>query len=243
MLKKFANRIAYKIRRKLNNKTILIDGVRLSTDEAAVPKNIRKLLLEKNYETEERELVNASLQNGDRVLEIGAGIGFVGIACAKICGSEKVLSYEPNPRMKPLIETNYALNGMQPNLRSKVVATAPGELNFYFSDSVLSSSLVDRDQGAASRVEADGISDVIEEFRPTAIVMDAEGAEIDLLRACDLGNVRTIVVEMHPHIVGAEQITALSRYLETLGFEKTGQRGKTHLLARQAVAGGSSGPA
>ncbi|MBG6174942.1 FkbM family methyltransferase [Labrenzia sp. EL_208] len=232
MLNKFLNRIAYKIRRKLNYKTITIDGIKLNTDPDFVPKGIRKLLLEKNYESQEVELVHEAITKEDSVLEIGAGIGFVGIACAKICGSDEILSYEPNPKMKSVIEANYALNGMRPNLRSKVVATEIGELEFFFSESVLSSSLVDRQQGEPTRVEADAISGVVEEFRPSAIVMDAEGAEIELLRSCDLGEVGTIVVELHPHIVGATAIEELRAYLLEQGFVEKRVLGKCSLFQR-----------
>lgn len=232
MLEKFSNRIAYKIRRKLNYKTISINGITLNTDPDFVPKGIRKLLLEKNYESQEIKLVSDAILPTDRVLEIGAGIGFVGIACAKICGPDNMLSYEPNPKMKSVVEANYALNGMQPNLRNKVVATVAGELEFYFSDSVLSSSLFDRKQGEATRVEADAISSVVEEFSPSAIVMDAEGAEIDLLCSCDLTGVNTIVVEMHPHIVGAKEIMTLRAYLLEQGLIERKVMGKCSLFQR-----------
>ncbi|MEP3602702.1 MAG: FkbM family methyltransferase [Stappiaceae bacterium] len=232
LLEKFSKRIAYKIRRKLNYKTISISGIVLNTDPDFVPKGIRKLLLQKNYESPELALVREGLTAQDRVLEVGAGIGFVGIACAKICGPENILSYEPNPKMKPVIEANYALNGMRPNLRSKVVATTAGKLEFYFSDSVLSSSLVDRNQGSPTLVEADAISSVIENFRPSAIVMDAEGAEIGLLPACDLSNVSTIAVEMHPHIVGAPAISELRTYLRELGFMEKKTLGKSALFQK-----------
>lgn len=232
MLKRFANRIAYKIRRKLNYKKIVLNGIRLNTDPDFVPRAINKALLEKKYESEELELVHASIEANDRVLEIGAGIGFIGIACARICGEDNILSYEPNPAMKPVIEANYALNAMRPNLRNRAVATQSGETDFFFSDAVLSSSLIDRQQGNATRVEADAISDVIGEFQPTAIVMDAEGAEIDLLRACDLENVSTIVVEMHPHVTGNDAVSKLCDYLQGLGFRKNKQKGKTSLFEK-----------
>lgn len=232
MLEKTLKKLAYKIRRKLNLKRISINGINLNTDPDFVPKGIRKLLLEKNYESQEVELVCDAIRTEDRVLEVGAGIGFVGIACAKICGSGKILSYEPNPKMRPVIEANYALNGLQPNLRSKVIATTAGELEFYFSEGVLSSSLVDRKQGEATRVEADAISSVVEEFQPTAIVMDAEGAEIDLFRACDLDGVSTVVVELHPHIVGAQAIEELRSFLASQGLSEKRTLGKCALFQR-----------
>ncbi|MEM9107707.1 MAG: FkbM family methyltransferase, partial [Pseudomonadota bacterium] len=220
--------------RKLNYKTISISGIVLNTDPEIVPKGIRKQLLQKDYETPELKLVRLGITAQDRVLEIGAGIGFVGIACAKICGQDNILSYEPNPKMKPVIEANYSLNGMRPNLRSKVVAVTSGELEFFFSEHVLSSSLVDRKQGTPTRVEADAISAVVDEFRPTAIVMDAEGAEIDLLPECDLTNVSTIAIEMHPHIVGAPAISELRAHLGEHGFAETKRLGKSALFQKAA---------
>lgn len=232
MLGKFTKRIAYKIRRKLNYKTISISGIVLNTDPEFVPKGIRKQLLQKDYETPELKLVRLGITSQDRVLEVGAGIGFLGIACAKICGQDNILSYEPNPKMKPVIEANYSLNGMRPNLRSKVVAVTSGEFEFFFSEHVLSSSLVDRKQGTPTLVEADAISGVVDEFRPTAIIMDAEGAEIDLLPNCDLANVSTIAVEMHAHIVGATAISELRTYLIERGFVEIERLGKTALFKK-----------
>ena len=227
MLGKFANRIAYKIRRKLAPKKIRLKGIWLNTDEKKVPKGIRKQLLEKRYEHQELILVREAILPTDKVLEAGAGIGFIGIACAQICGTDNLLSYEPNPAMKPLIEANYALNGFKPNLRNKVLAPVSGVLEFYFSEGVLSSSLIDRNEGGATKVAADAISDVIETFAPTALVIDVEGAEIDLMRACDLEGVDKIIIEMHPHVVGAEKIEDLKAYLAGCGFTEKRRLGKT----------------
>jgi len=232
MLAKFGRRIAYKIRRKLGLKTITLNGIRVTTEPQDVPLGVRKQLLQKKYESQELELVREALTSGDKVLEAGAGIGFIGIACARICGQDSILSYEPNPAMKQVIEKNYALNGLQPNLKNKVLSTAAGEVEFFFSDGVLSSSLVDRQHGGATMVPADAITQVVESFAPTALVIDVEGAEIDLLRACDLSGIRKIIIEMHPHIVGADKIEDLCAYLADKGFSVRNRLGKSYYLAR-----------
>lgn len=232
MLAKFGRRIAYKIRRKLGLKTIVLNGIKVTTDPQDVPLGVRKQLLQKQYEDQEFALVREALTPEDRVLEAGAGIGFIGIACAQICGQDGILSYEPNPVMKPVIEKNYALNGLRANLRNKVLSTTSGEVEFFFSEGVLSSSLVDRQHGGATRVQADAISDVVESYQPTVLVIDVEGAEIDLLRGCDLSGINKIIIEMHPHVVGADKIDDLCAYLADNGFAIRKRLGKSYYLAR-----------
>ncbi|MDN3721454.1 FkbM family methyltransferase [Roseibium salinum] len=112
------------------------------------------------------------------------------------------------------------------------MAVDTGEVEFFFSDNVLSSSLIDRKHGGATRVQADAIADVVQEHDPTAIVMDVEGAEIELLRNCRLTNVAKIVVEMHPHIVGQDKIDSLSSYLVDAGFTLEESLGKRYLFVR-----------
>ncbi|MBO6891889.1 MAG: FkbM family methyltransferase [Roseibium sp.] len=235
MLGQIARRLAYKIRHQLQPKTITLNGIRLTTERDHVPKDIQKQLYQNRYESQELSLVRAALVPGDRVLEVGAGIGFIGIACAKICGQDNILSYEPNPAMKAVIEKNYQLNGLRPNLRNKVLDVEAGEVEFYFSEGVLSSSLIDRNQGSATRVEADGISQVMDDFAPTAIVMDVEGAEIELLRRCSLDGVSKLVIEMHPHVVGPEQIDDLCDYLKDTGFSLKNRISKVYMFQRNDV--------
>ncbi|MDN3721453.1 hypothetical protein QW131_25420 [Roseibium salinum] len=87
--------------------TIVIDGIRVTAELDYIPERIRKeLYRKKNYEKKgELILARKTLRPDDRVLEVGAGTGFISLACAKkICGPERVLSYEPNPAMKRVIE-------------------------------------------------------------------------------------------------------------------------------------------
>lgn len=232
MLDKFARRLVYKIRHQLAPKTITLSGIRLTADPADVPKDIRKLLYRKEYEFQELQFVREALRPGERVLEAGAGIGFIGIACARICGVGNILSYEPNPAMKPVIEKNFALNGLRPNLRNKVLDTKEGEVEFFCDEGVLSSSLIDRRHGCATRVRADAIADVVATFDPHVLVMDVEGAETDLLRVCSLRNIGKMIIEMHPHVVGEDRIDTLCGFLLENGYEIRNRYGKSYYFAR-----------
>ncbi|WP_306142696.1 FkbM family methyltransferase [Roseibium sp. MMSF_3412] len=234
MLADFGRKIAYKVRRKLNLREITIEGVRLTAEREFVPASIRKQLLQKRYETPEYLLVSAAVKPTDRVLELGAGIGFISLVCAKICGPENVLSYEPNPQMQRVIEKNYALNRLQPNLRNRLVSVEAGTTDFFVSENVLSSSMIDRNLGSKTKLQADAMSDVVAAYQPTVIVMDVEGAELELLRNCSLDGVSKIIVEMHPTIVGHDEVAKLLDFLSDKGLETRRVMGKTFYLDRVA---------
>ncbi|GAA0786932.1 FkbM family methyltransferase [Roseibium denhamense] len=206
------------LRRRLKPNQITIDGIRVSTSLEHVTKDIRKALFREVYERPERLLTQKYLSRTDRVLEIGAGVGLISVTCARICGSENVLSYEPNPRTRIAIEKNFELNGLKPKLRNKAVGLTAEEVDFYFAENIFSSSVFDRNYGGKTTVECDAISDVISEFQPNAIIMDVEGAEIDLLGQTNLSNIDKLIVEMHPHIVGNDNVDFLLSSLKKKGF-------------------------
>ena len=224
--------IKRKFRKGLRVKTVTIDGIRVVSDMAFVTKEIRNALYKEQYEDGELALVSAAIGPRDRVLEIGAGIGLISMACAKRCGAENLISYEANPGLEAVIRKNQALNGLYPELRMRAVAVTAGETKFYFNDNIFSSSLVDRDFGGEAVVHCDCFADVIAEFKPTAMVIDVEGAEVDLIPSVDLSGVEKIIIELHPHIVGQEKIDALIAHFLAEGFEVRNEIRRSYYFAR-----------
>ncbi len=56
---------------------------------------------------------------------------------------------------------------------------------------------------------------VLAELRPNVLIVDIEGAEVEVLADCDLSTVELIIIEMHPHVVGPEPIERLrARFLK-----------------------------
>jgi FkbM family methyltransferase len=216
-----------------NTRQVVLDGVSISTDRDSLPRFVRSALFKGTYETHEREFVRRLLRPGDRVLEIGAGIGVVSLVAAKICGGGKVLSYEANPLLEPIIRANYALNGLSPDLRMRAITLDGQPITFFRSDNIVSSSTKDRGRHAETlTVESDRLDDVVAAHRPDVIVMDVEGAEIDLLSNAGLTGVRHVVVEVHPHITGEDKIAAMLARLGSIGFRQEAEAHKTLLLSR-----------
>ena len=117
--------------------------------------------------------------------------------------------------MEALIRKNYALNNLVPNLEMKAVSTDGKKIEFYIDPEVLSSSLFDRKMShKIVIVERDAFDDILNKIKPDKIIMDVEGAEIDLLGSSRLTSVTQMIVEIHPHIVGDEKILQLNQKLE-----------------------------
>lgn len=208
-------------------------GVALNTGPDDLPESVRSHIFKGGYESVEAELVSEIVQPGDRVLEVGTGIGFVSILCSKLAGQGRVTSYEANPKLEQTIRANYALNGLEPDLRMKAVTVDGTPISFFANDNILSSSLIDRNLSATEiTVETDAIAAVMDDVRPDVIVMDVEGAEAELLPAADLSDVRALIIEVHRHIVSDEAIAAMDAALAAKGLSVIKRLHKTALYMR-----------
>ena len=69
------------------------------------------------YEGQELAGALALVRPGDRVVEMGAGIGFVGAVVAQNVPDVHVLSFEANPALIPHIQELYRLNALQDRIR------------------------------------------------------------------------------------------------------------------------------
>ena len=207
-------------RRLRNVKTLTVRGVKVSTASGEIQKTVRSMLFKGTYEAHECDLVERGVHSGDRVLEIGTGIGLVSLVATRLCGGEgRVFSYEANPDLEPVIRENYRLNGWTPDLTMRAVTSDGRDLPFFRSSNVISSSVIDRNlAGDKIVVQSLAINDIIDEHLPSVVIMDVEGSEVDLLSTANLSRVRILIVEMHPHIVGKEKIKMLVGDIETRGF-------------------------
>lgn len=214
--------IAYQWRKIARLSRVSIENMELIVS-VSMSKGIRRSLYRGDYEIAERRLVARYLQPDDRVLEIGAGIGLISLMCARIASRGKVLSYEANPKLAELLAQNIALNGLNIQVRNRAVARHAGRVPFHVHDRFVSSSLVQRAGSHCIEVECDCFGSVVSEFSPSAVVMDVEGAETELLPSADLSKVRLVIVEVHPHITNQEAIDNMESELRAQGLLLVGQ--------------------
>lgn len=213
--------------------TVTIDGIVMRIDPRMSDFNIRKLARGR-HTSHERALLAESLRPTDRVLELGGGIGMVAIECARRIGSERVTTYEANPELESLTRENFALNDVAPELRMAMVGPEPGARTFHVSERFSQSSVYD--VGPATRAVQVPVHDfarVLEDLRPTVLVVDIQGAERELFAQATFPGVRLILVELHPFIIGLSPMLRIRRRMRGLGFEEARRSGNSFVYARE----------
>jgi len=163
------------------------------------------------YEGQEILGVMSTVTEDDRVLELGAGIGVVGAVAAHNKKPQKVLSFEANPNLIPTINALYQANDLENRISviNEVLVSAPDrphEVSFHVQNSYLGSSLIPKSGRNTTevRVKTRDFEDVRTKFKPTILVMDIEGGELDLLRHANLDGIKAVVLEFHPEAYGVD---------------------------------------
>jgi FkbM family methyltransferase len=163
---------------------------------------------------------------GDRVLEMGAGIGFVSGVVARVAAPARVVSFEANPRLIPWIRALHALNGLGgiAEVRHQVLVGGrerPGTMTFHLHASYLGSSLAGT-RRSVEQVEVDtaGLAEVMAEVRPDVLLIDIEGGEQEILAHADLSAVRAMVIEFHPDAYGIPGMQACKAAITGAGLAR-----------------------
>jgi FkbM family methyltransferase len=210
----------YATRKALRPPIIRHFGARLALDTGVLSPTIVESLYKGGYEGPEVDIIRATLTPDDRVLEIGGGIGFVGIISSQIVRRpEQVLIVEANPQLIPLMERNFELNDVRPQVRNAVLGRdGAREVSFYLHDDFWASSLIAFPGARETRVPQLDIDDVFREFQPTYLIVDIEGGEIALFDGLALDGIQKLCLEVHPGQTGQPAVDALIASLERQGF-------------------------
>lgn len=191
--------------------TITCRDIRFPADDRIITAKVAKRLRRDMYETPEVTALAKFVKPGDRVLELGAGIGFISSFIARTHDVEHITCVEANPQLCAYIGRVHAMNGVTNASIRNVVAlsdAAPwpeqGQMPFHLTEPFWSSSLTPPRDGVSTRIGVDALrlSDLVTELRPTVIICDIEGGECGLFEACTLTGVRNIALELHTRVYG-----------------------------------------
>ena len=181
-----------------------IDGLRMVVPDAALNARIAAKLEQGSYEAQEARAAAMRLRAGQRVLELGAGIGYISAICARVTGAENVTCVEANPAMLPVVRANLDRNGYgEVTLLHGAVTGRDGPeapVAFDGAKSFWAGRIADGETVAARRgdVPALGLDALLARVRPQVVVMDIEGAEEHLFDAPWPAHVRSVMMELHP---------------------------------------------
>jgi hypothetical protein len=111
------------------------------------------------------------------------------------------------------------INNVNPTLEICLVGVNNGESDFYLSGDFWSSSAVHHDKdGRKIKIPVKAFNQEIKRINPTFLIVDVEGGEYELLQYADFYNVKKLLIEVHPHILGWEKINLIKKKLADVGF-------------------------
>ncbi len=184
-----------------------IDDIDLRIPRHCLNDGLDQKLQQGVYEWKEVNGLKRHLKQGDRVLDLGGGAGYIAIQAARIAGAANVATVEANADMVKVIEQNLVLNHVDQVrvLHGAVVADAfSGDtVAFDIKPAFWSSAIASGPrQGAVRRMQAPALrlSDLMQAFEPNLVIMDVEGAERDMARQDWPEMVKTVIMEIHPQL-------------------------------------------
>ncbi len=121
-VRKRGNKLRSAWRERTQPDVIRLGGVHIPIDRELYSEKIIRRLYDGGYEREERDALARTLRSTDRVLELGAGIGYMSAVAARRIGGDRVTVCEANPQLLPVIERVHELNGVRPTMLHGVMS-------------------------------------------------------------------------------------------------------------------------
>lgn len=209
----------WKQRVKANRGVCTSRGVRLQTNHALVSDQVAFALYRGDYENAEHTLLRDRVRPDDVVLELGCGMGFIGLVCAKRLKTGRLIGVEANPRLLPLIRENFRLNELEIELIHAAVSNQPGRVEVCVSDDFRYSGIDLSEQYERVSVPGVKLNELLDQHQPTFLVLDIEGMETSILNnEASLDSVRSIAVEVHANLTGDAAISRMLSVLFDKGF-------------------------
>ncbi len=199
-------------------------GVNLELPIRILTPTIRKAFDAKKYEHLEARQIGRLMQDGDRLLEIGAGVGFISALAATTWKLEECVVVEGNPELVEIIRKTHELNNVESNIFNGVAISSyhaineseleNGKIDFFIRSDFWGSS-TNSETGFVKSISVPiiEIQDLVSQYKPTIVVCDIEGGEYELFDNVKLEGVRSILIEIHKNKIGLSGINHMMNSL------------------------------
>lgn len=197
------------------NPFLISRGMKIPKHPDLTRGRVRGALKQGTYERKECDAVLRVVRPGDRVLELGGGIGYMSTLLSVKAGAAHVTSYEANPALIPYIRSVHAANSVtNVDLRNALLSPEAGApVPFYIRRNFLASSMdPSTEKDAITQevaIDRHALAPVLSEVQPDVLVCDIEGAEATLLPAGDWSGLSAAVIELHPQWIGQSGVQAV----------------------------------
>jgi len=180
-------------------------GLSVPVSQAHMPLPILMQIVDDAYEKPELLAAEGMIKDGDRVVELGTGLGIVSGLISRMATGVSIRSFEANPTLLPHIADLHQRNDidtvsvthamLEPDPQAD---TRTFHTHQYFSEGSIYQTEM---SGDAIDIPVMDLNKVIADFQPTMLVCDIEGAEEIVIPNCDMSTLRAIVLEVHPKVM------------------------------------------
>ncbi|HMG36650.1 MAG TPA: FkbM family methyltransferase [Blastocatellia bacterium] len=210
---------------ELQGNRVSIDGCLFDVSSSAISTSLKSRFALDRYEKPEREAIARFLDPALPIVEFGGGIGVVScIANKRLQNPDRHVVVEANPDLLPLLARNRMLNDCRFSILERALAYDEDRVTFYLADQFVASG-VQRAAARSIKVQTTSLKSIVETegFDRFTLICDVEGGEVQLIeREKELigALVDTIMLEVHPSVVGTSAIENLFSQLRALGFQE-----------------------
>lgn len=178
------------------------------------------------YEHWESLFARKVVQPSDRILELGAGLGFVSAAVCSHVQPDHYTAVEADERLIPHIERTHKRNKIsgvdviQGAFVSDPGILETGYIEFGVARAFWGSGIdkAGKNKVTTVRVPTHDISAYIRENRINMLIADIEGGELDLFRHMDFTSLTQIVMELHPKVYDNAGVREIFQIMDRNGF-------------------------
>jgi len=210
---------------EIGGNQVTVNGLTFALDNPLIRTRDKTAVCLGLHEAPELALVQTRLIAALPVIEFGGGIGIVSCHInRRLAQPRDHIVVEANPDLIPTLETNRRLNGSQFRIHTAALAYGVETIEL-----AIDSWVTSRVGGSGIRrtvVPATTLAKLLQEsgFAHINLVVDIEGAEAELVESeAELlsQRVRTLILESHPSVIGADRTARMIATIRTLGFTET----------------------
>ena len=154
-------------------------GIKVPIDRQLMSETIVGSLTSGRYEMGEAKSLPRLIRPGERVVEIGAGIGVLTALIASKTRAELVVAIEASPLLQDYMGALHRLNGVEVERRQALITPGLGgsTADFYLHQDLWASSpapIKRRNQLGVIQVPVMSLAEVAETWRPNLLIVDVE---------------------------------------------------------------------
>lgn len=186
-----------------------------------------------DYEQSDLEMIEQTVREADRVLDIGGGAGVCAARMAQ-CAQGPVVVVEARDDLEDLILKNLELNGLTGTVVHGAVADdipSGTMVEFTRCENLWFSSLDGAQNGEKIQAPSITLEKLYNDHKPDVVLMDVEGAETRL-NFDTTHKPRALIVEIHTPSIGSENTCTVIQNIIDVGYRLKNVASQTWVFER-----------